>query len=232
MDADRIVSRYEPGVMYAVASQVVHGPAAFLPVEAPVVIRSQVAGIHVGSKGAADQPDLADFSGFDQLLRLQMARVVAKLEGLGEEDAMFPCGFDHGPAFGRRRTDGLFAQNRLHPARPRGPDADIRVRVAPGADGQDIEVFPAQHALEIRVTTRDAKGLAESSQRVLGDVADCGQFRFRSLLCRPAVAMCDTADTNDAHLEDHGRPPVKPDHGMGYSHSLKLTLCHLHRIFH
>ena len=127
MDPFRFAARDEPGVVYAVTAQVVGGAAALGLVEPPVVIRPQVSGIHRGRKGAADQSDLPDLAGVDELLRLDMARVVAKLEGLGEQDAVVPRGFDHGFAFGRRRTDGLFTQNRPDPAGPRGADTEFRV---------------------------------------------------------------------------------------------------------
>ena len=207
VDPFRFAARDEPGVVYTVAAQVVRGAAALVPVEPPVEIRSQVTGIHRGRKGAADQFDLADLAGVDELLRPDMARVVAELEGLGEQDAVVPGGLDHGFALGRRRTDGLFAQDRPDPAGPRGPDAEIRVGIAPGTDGEDVDFFFPQHALQVRVAAGDPEGLAESLQCVLGDVADRGQFRFRGFLRRFSVAVRDSACANDAHPVGHDRAP-------------------------
>ncbi len=55
VDEVRFASRNEPGVVYAVTSQVVGGSAPLIPVEPPVVVRSQIPGVYGDGKGVPDQ---------------------------------------------------------------------------------------------------------------------------------------------------------------------------------
>ena len=100
-----------------------------------------------------------------------MHRVVAELEGFGQEHAVGRGGLDHAGALGRGGGDRLLDEDGPHLSRLGRPDGDPGVAVAPGADRQGVEVLLLEHLPEIGVAAGDLELVPEALQGRLGDVA-------------------------------------------------------------
>ena len=113
-----------------------------------------------GAKRAPHTDQVADLTGVEHGLGLQVHGMMAKLKRLGHENAISPASFSKGRCFGRVLGEGLFAEHGFYPPRIADLNPRLCVKSAPSADDGNVQLGLVEHGVELGITRCNAKFLA------------------------------------------------------------------------